>query len=98
VTYREEVIEEAAKALAAPYLSAVRHPAGVAREPWRVLIPAAEAAFDAILAKLKEPSEEMLAAGVIGLNNSGIDDVEDRDASWCIKAALTTLEKTHDPK
>jgi hypothetical protein len=64
MSLRDELIEVAAMALAEPYLGAVRHPSGVMHEPWRGLVPAATAALDAILARLGEPSEEMISAYV----------------------------------
>jgi hypothetical protein len=93
MSLRDELIEVAAMALAEPYLGAVRHPAGVMHEPWRGLVPAATAALDAILARLREPSEEMLRAA----HNAGDDYAFGDQIAWneipiMWQAMLSTLE------
>jgi hypothetical protein len=47
----------------------------------------------AALEAMREPTDAMKAAGCLGLNNSGVDDVEDRDADWCWQAMITQALK-----
>lgn len=41
-----------------------------------------------VLKALREPSEAMLGAGMMGLSNSGVDDANSGDATSCWQAMI----------